>query len=192
MFRLDTRWKRSVNFIDGTCRALTYTCARIQASLTSLSRALGSCTLTRVCVRISARTALIAEGDRKASTIRSARFSRAFLRSSRNRWDESRPSREEESEEKGEIESNTLRLNTDEPMGDSTNAVNHRGCSKSRLFPRSRDFVVSLCDAFRVVTLLRIRWIHKGFRNIFGEFSKRAKDNFANDSCMNLSIGRYS
>lgn len=162
MFRLDTRWKWSVKFIDGTCRALG--CARIQASLTSLSRASGSCTLAaRFCVHISMRTALIAEGDRKASTIRSARFSRAFLRSSRNRWDEFGPSREEESEkEKGEIEEHVA-AETDGPMGDSTNVVNHRGCSKSRLFPRSCEtyaiFVVSRRE-FRVVT------IQKDFRRI--------------------------
>jgi len=118
MFRLDTRWKWSVMFISGTCRALG--CARIQASLTSLSRASGSCTLAvRFCEHISTRAALIAEGDRKASTIRSARFSRAFLRSSRlkrNRWDEFEPSGERSRErDEGSNAGSALRLKRTDP-----------------------------------------------------------------------------
>lgn len=139
MFRLDTRWKRSVKFIGGTCHALGY--ARVQASLTSLSRASGSCTLAaRVCVHISACAALIAEGDRKASTIRSARFSRVFLRSSRlkwNRWDGLEPSGERERDE----DSNGRQRVTAEadPQAIPRTPLITDGCSKSRLFPHSRE-----------------------------------------------------
>lgn len=176
MFRLDTRWKWSVQVYR---RHLPHSLSRV-CTHTSVINELISClrklhTCRRLRIHISAREALIAEGDRKASTIRFARFSCAFLRSPRNRWDRFGLSLwRKRKREKGGIERKEhVVAETDGPTGDSTNAVNHRGCSKSRLFPRSCEtHAISLFyDAFRIITLPVLRDNQRK-----GEFSKRARD----------------